>query len=100
MRLLRKAELSWEMAPTGGVRGAGTGSRGAGACDKPKWLFATDAQVGLVAGAGGDCNADVGGGALKIWNNTRIEMEPGTAPAAAVESADDALSSQIITFSV
>src|SRR3977135_2361084 len=42
MLLLRKAELSWEMAPLGACVGLELGRVALVLATKPKWLFATD----------------------------------------------------------
>src|SRR6266853_1626807 len=44
MRLLRKAELSWEMAPLGACVGLELGRVALVLATKPKWLFAIDAR--------------------------------------------------------
>src|SRR5207245_10490010 len=44
MRLLRKAELSWEMAPLGACVGLELGRVALVLATKPKWLFAVDSH--------------------------------------------------------
>jgi len=41
---------------------------------KLKWLFCDRSELGLVAWPGGDCDLMSVAAPLKIWNNTRIEM--------------------------
>src|SRR5213592_2390810 len=74
VRLLRKAELSWEMAPLGACVGLELGRVALVLATKPKWLFAVDSHwdwwlvLVLIATLMSVASP------LKIWNNTRIEM--------------------------
>src|SRR5216684_3153839 len=74
VKLLRKAELSWEMAPLTTCIGLELGRVGLVHATKLKWLFAIDPNwdwwLGLVVIATLMSVA----APLKIWNNTRIEM--------------------------
>src|SRR5258706_6865672 len=95
MRLLRKAELSWEMAPLGACVGLELGRVALVLATKPKWLFATDATwdwwlVLVVIATLMPVAAP-----LKIWNNTRIEMHLERHQQLLLKARMDALSSQI-----
>ena len=95
MRLLRKAELSWEMAPLGACVGLELGRVALVIATKPKWLFAIDAHwnwwlVLVVIAALMSVAAP-----LKIWNNTRIEMNLERHQQLLLKARMDALSSQI-----
>src|SRR6266851_5461304 len=95
MRLLRKAELSWEMAPLGACVGLELGRVALVLATKPKWLFALDARwdwwLTLVVIATLMSVA----APLKIWNNTRIEMNLERHQQLLLKARMDALSSQI-----
>src|SRR5712692_363036 len=95
MRLLRKAELSWEMAPLGACVGLELGRVALVLATKPKWLFATDARwdwwlVLVVIATLMSVAAP-----LKIWNNTRVEMNLERHQQLLLKARMDALSSQI-----
>src|SRR5213596_2439953 len=95
MRLLRKAELSWEMAPLGACVGLELGRVALVLATKPKWLFAVDSHwdwwlvLVLIATLMSVASP------LKIWNNTRIEMNLGQHQQLLLKARMDALSSQI-----
>ncbi|OLB35635.1 MAG: hypothetical protein AUH11_13960 [Acidobacteria bacterium 13_2_20CM_57_17] len=96
MRLLRKAELSWEMAPLGACVGLELGRVALVlATTKPKWLFAVDSHwdwwLVLVVIATLMSVASP----LKIWNNTRVEMNLEQHQQLLLKARMDALSSQI-----
>src|SRR5713226_1257910 len=95
MRLLRKAELSWEMAPLGACVGLELGRVALMLATKPKWLFAVDSHwdwwLALVVIATLMSVA----APLKIWNNTRIEMNLEQHQQLLLKARMDALSSQI-----
>src|SRR5882762_8217365 len=95
MRLLRKAELSWEMAPLGACVGLELGRVALVHATKLKWLFAIDPNwdwwLGLVVIATLMSVA----APLKIWNNTRIEMNLERHQQLLLKARMDALSSQI-----
>jgi two-component system LytT family sensor kinase len=95
MRLLRKAELSWEMAPLGACVGLELGRVALVLATKPKWLFAVDAHwdgwlVLVVIATLMSVAAP-----LKIWNNTRVEMNLERHQQLLLKARMDALSSQI-----
>jgi two-component system, LytTR family, sensor kinase len=95
VRLLRSAQLSWEMAPLGACVGLELGRVALVLATKPKWLFAIDdrwdwwlllvviATLMSVAAP------------LKIWNNTRNEMNLEQHQQLLLKARMDALSSQI-----
>jgi two-component system, LytTR family, sensor kinase len=95
VKLLRKAELSWEMAPLAACVGLELGRVALVLATKPKWLFAIDAKwdwwLGLVVIATLMSVASP----LKIWNNTRIEMNLEQHQQLLLKARMDALSSQI-----
>src|SRR5258708_5732355 len=95
MRLLRKAELSWEMAPLGACVGLELGRVALVLATKPKWLFAVDSHwdwwLALVVIATLMSVA----APLKIWNNTRIEMNLERHQHLLLKPRMDALSTQI-----
>src|SRR5947209_8818661 len=97
VRLLRDTEMSWEMLPLLACMGLELGRVALAVATKPKWLFAIDphwdwwlllcvlATVMAVAAP------------LKIWNNTRIEMNLERHQQLLLKARMDALSSQINT---
>src|SRR5881227_1713218 len=95
MRLLRKAELSWEMAPLATCVGLEVGRVALVLATKPKWLFAVDSHwdwwLVLVVIATLMSVASP----LKIWNNTRIEMNLEQHQQLLLKARMDALSRQI-----
>lgn len=96
VRLLRKAELSWEMAPLATCVGLEVGRVALVlATHKPKWLFAIHAgwdwRLVLVVIATLMSVASP----LKIWNNTRNEMNLERHQQLLLKARMDALSRQI-----
>src|SRR5437773_8733230 len=96
VRLLRKAELSWEMAPLATCVGLEVGRVALVlATTKPKWLFAVDSHwdwwLVLVVIATLMSVASP----LWIWNNTRVEMNLEQHQQLLLKARMDALSSQI-----
>src|SRR5438874_3363390 len=96
VKLLRKAELSWEMAPLTTCIGLELGRVALVlATTKPKWLFAVDSHwdwwLVLVVIATLMSVASP----LKIWNNTRVEMNLEQHQQLLLKARMDALSSQI-----
>jgi len=95
VKLLRKAELSWEMAPLATCLALELGRVALVLATKPKWLFATDAKwdwwlvLTLIA------TLMSVAAPLKIWNNTRIEMNLERHQQLLLKARMDALSSQI-----
>jgi len=95
VKLLRKAELSWEMAPLTTCIALELGRVALVHATKLKWLFAIDPNwdwwLGLVVIATLMSVA----APLKIWNNTRIEMNLERHQRLLLKARMDALSSQI-----
>jgi len=95
VKLLRKAELSWEMAPLTTCIALELGRVALVNATKTKWLFAIDPHwdwwLGLVVIAALMSVA----APLKIWNNTRIEMNLERHQQLLLKARMDALSSQI-----
>jgi len=95
VKLLRKAELSWEMAPLTTCIALELGRVALVHATKLKWLFAIDPNwdwwLGLVVIATLMSVA----APLKIWNNTRIEMNLERHQQLLLKARMDALSSQI-----
>jgi two-component system, LytTR family, sensor kinase len=96
VRLLRKAELSWEMAPLATCVGLEVGRVALVlATHKPKWLFAIHAQrdwwliLAVIATLMSVASP------LKIWNNTRNEMNLERHQQLLLKARMDALSRQI-----
>jgi two-component system, LytTR family, sensor kinase len=95
VRLMTRAELFWEMAPLMACVGLELGRVALVEATKPKWLFAIDpnwdwwliltviATLMSVAAP------------LKIWNNTRIEMNLERHQQLLLKARMDALASQI-----
>jgi len=95
MRMLRNAEMMWEMLPLLTCVGLELGRVALVMATKPKWLFALDAQWNwklclVVLGTLMSVAAP-----LKIWNNTRIEMNLERHQQLLLRARMDALSSQI-----
>src|SRR5712692_5468885 len=95
VKLLRKAELSWEMAPLAACVGLELGRVALVLATKPKWLFAIDSRwdwwlVLVVIATLMSVAAP-----LKIWNNTRIEMNLERHQQLLLRARMDALSRQI-----
>jgi len=95
VKLLRKAELSWEMAPLTTCIALELGRVALVHATRLKWLFAIDPNwdwwLGLVVIATLMSVA----APLKIWNNTRIEMNLERHQQLLLKARMDALSSQI-----
>jgi two-component system, LytTR family, sensor kinase len=95
VRFVRKAEMSWELLPLLACVGLELGRVAIVTATTPKWLFAIDpdwnwwlilavlATVMSVAAS------------LKIWNNTRVEMNLERHQQLLLKARMDALSSQI-----
>src|SRR5467141_2138053 len=95
VRLFRGARMSWEMLPLGACVALELGRQALGHATKPQWLFYLDAgkswEVALVALSTLMSVASP----LKIWNNTRIEMNLERHKQLLLRARMDALSSQI-----
>jgi two-component system LytT family sensor kinase len=95
MRMLSKVEIMWEMLPLMTCVGLELGRVALVTATKPKWLFAIDPGwnwqlILVVIGTLVSVAAP-----LKIWNNTRIEMNLERHQQLLLRARMDALSSQI-----
>jgi two-component system, LytTR family, sensor kinase len=95
MRMARDAEVMWEMLPLLTCVGLELGRVALVMATKPKWLFAIDPHWNWVL-----CIVVLGAlmsvaAPLKIWNNTRIEMNLERHQQLLLRARMDALSSQI-----
>jgi two-component system LytT family sensor kinase len=95
VRLARQAVMSWELLPLFACVGLEIGRVALVRATKPTWLFAIDTHREW--GMGLDVLATVMAVAvpLKIWNNTRIEMNLERHQQLLLKARMDALSSQI-----
>jgi two-component system LytT family sensor kinase len=94
-RFTRRATVTWEMLPLGACIGLELGRLALGHATKPQWLFYIDARnlwsIGLLL-LGTVMAITV---PLKIWNNTRIQMNLEQHQQLLLKARMDALSSQI-----
>ena len=95
MRMVRKAEIMWEMLPLMACVGLELGRVALVTATTPKWLFPIDPHwnwtlILVVLGTLMSVAAP-----LKIWNNTRIEMNLERHQQLLLRARMDALSSQI-----
>jgi len=95
MRMAGSAEIMWEMLPLMTCVGLELGRVALVIATKPKWLFAIDPQWNWML-----CLVVLGtlmsvASPLKIWNNTRIEMNLERHQQLLLRARMDALSSQI-----
>ena len=95
MRMVRDGEIMWEMLPLLTCVGLELGRVALVMATKPKWLFAIDPHWNWVL-----CVVVLGtlmsvAAPLKIWNNTRIEMNLERHQQLLLRARMDALSSQI-----
>jgi two-component system LytT family sensor kinase len=95
VKLLRSAELSWEMAPLTACIGLELGRVALVHATKPKWLFAIDPHWDWWLGLTVIATLMAVAAPLKIWNNTRIEMNLERHQQLLLKARMDALSSQI-----
>ena len=95
VKLLRKAELSWEMAPLTTCIGLDLGRVALVEATKPKWLFAIDTHWDWWLGLTVIATLMSVASPLKIWNNTRVEMNLERHQQLLLKARMDALSSQI-----
>jgi two-component system, LytTR family, sensor kinase len=95
VRMVRRAEISWEMLPLMTCVGLELGRVALATATKPTWLFAIDEHwnwwlaLALIAALMSVAAP------LKIWNNTRIEMNLEKHQQLLLKARMDALSSQI-----
>lgn len=95
MRMVSRVEIMWEMLPLMACVGLELGRVALVMATKPKWLFAIDPAwnwqlIPLVIGTLVSVAAP-----LKIWNNTRIEMNLERHQQLLLRARMDALASQI-----
>jgi two-component system, LytTR family, sensor kinase len=95
VKLLRSAELSWEMAPLTACICLELGRVALVQATKPKWLFAIDPHWNWWLGLTVIATLMSVAAPLKIWNNTRIEMNLERHQQLLLKARMDALSSQI-----
>src|SRR5579864_2533125 len=95
LRFFRKAEISWEMLPLAACVGIELGRVGLVLATKPKWLFAIDPHWNWWLGLAVIATLMSVAAPLKIWNNTRIEMNLERHQQLLLKARMDALSSQI-----
>jgi two-component system LytT family sensor kinase len=95
VRLVKKAQLSWEMAPLGVCVGLELGRVALVQATKPKWLFAIHPQWDWWLVLTVIATLMSVAAPLKIWNNTRIEMNLERHQQLLLKARMDALSRQI-----
>src|ERR1700747_2661053 len=95
LRFLRKAEISWEMLPLAACVGIELGRVFLVLATNPQWLFAIDPRWNWWLGLAVIATLMSVAAPLKIWNNTRIEMNLERHQQLLLKARMDALSSQI-----
>jgi len=95
VRMMRKAEISWEMLPLLTCVGLELGRVALAIATKPKWLFAIDQHWNWWLALAVIATLMSVAAPLKIWNNTRIEMNLERHQQLLLKARMDALSSQI-----
>ena len=95
LRLLRHAQMSWELLPLMACMGLEVGRVAMVLATKPKWLFAIDPHWNWWLVLSVLATAMAVAAPLKIWNNTRIEMNLERHQQLLLKARMDALSSQI-----
>ncbi len=95
MRLIRDAQLHWEMLPLAACVGLELGRVALVQATKAKWLFAIDPHWNWVLSLVVIATLMSVAAPLKIWNNTRIEMNLERHQQLLLRARMDALSSQI-----
>jgi two-component system LytT family sensor kinase len=95
LRLLRHAQMSWELLPLLACMGLEVGRVALVLATKPKWLFAIDPHWNWWLVLSVLATAMAVAAPLKIWNNTRIEMNLERHQQLLLKARMDALSSQI-----
>ena len=95
VRLLKKGQLSWEMAPLGTCVGLEVGRVALVHATKVKWLFAIHPQLDWWLALTVIATLMSVAAPLKIWNNTRIEMNLERHQQLLLKARMDALSRQI-----
>jgi two-component system LytT family sensor kinase len=95
LRLARHARMSWELLPLLACMGLEMGRVALVLTTKPKWLFAIDPHWNWWLVLSVLATAMAVAAPLKIWNNTRIEMNLERHQQLLLKARMDALSSQI-----
>jgi two-component system LytT family sensor kinase len=95
VRLARRAEISWEMLPLFACVGLEVARVFLVRATKPTWLFAIDTHRDWRLGVDILATLMAVAAPLKIWNNTRIEMNLERHRELLLKARMDALSSQI-----
>jgi two-component system, LytTR family, sensor kinase len=95
LRLLRHARMSWELLPLLTCMGLELGRVALVLATKPKWLFAIDPHWNWWLTLSVLATVMAVAAPLKIWNNTRIEMNLERHQQLLLKARMDALSSQI-----
>jgi two-component system LytT family sensor kinase len=95
LRFFRNADISWEMLPLGACVGLELGRVGLAVATKPKWIFAVDPHWNWWLGLAVIATLMSVAAPLKIWNNTRLEMNLERHQQLLLKARMDALSSQI-----
>src|ERR1700687_6040817 len=95
LRLARHAKMSWELLPLLACMGLEMGRVALVLTTKPKWLFAIDPHWNWWLVLSVLATAMAVAAPLKIWNNTRIEMNLEGHQQLLLKARMDALSSQL-----
>jgi two-component system LytT family sensor kinase len=95
VKMLRDAEMSWEMLPLMACMGLELGRVALAVATKPKWLFTIDPHWDWWVVLTVIATLMSVAAPLKIWNNTRIEMNLERHQQLLLKARMDALSSQI-----
>jgi len=95
LRLIRKARIPWELLPLLACVGLELGRVALVLATKPKWLFAIDPHWNWWLMLSVLATVMAVAAPLKIWNNTRIEMNLERHQQLLLKARMDALSSQI-----
>src|SRR5262244_4591980 len=95
VKFARRAEISWEMLPLATCVGLEVGRVALAIATKPKWLFAVDQHWNWWLTLAVIATLMSVAAPLKIWNNTRIEMNLERHQQLLLKARMDALSSQI-----
>jgi two-component system LytT family sensor kinase len=95
VRLLRHGTISWELLPLMACVGLELGRVALAVATKPTWLFAIDPHWDWWLGLCVLATLMSVAAPLKIWNNTRIEMNLERHQQLLLKARMDALSSQI-----
>src|ERR1700681_2584047 len=95
LRLMRQAKMSWELFPLFACIGLELGRVALVLATKPKWLFAIDPHWNGWLALSVLATIMSVAAPLKIWNNTRIEMNLERHQQLLLKARMDALSSQI-----